>query len=212
MVPPESPRPHIMVFPFPAQGHLLPLLDLTHQLCLHGVNVSVVVTPGNLQYLSLLLSAHPSSVTPIVFPFPSHPSLFPGVENVKDIGNSGNLPIMASLRQLREPFILWFRSHQNPPVALISDFFLGWTYDLCNQIGIRRFAFFSSGAFLASVLQFCFNNIDIVSSTDPVHFLDLPGAPVFKEEHLPSLVRRSLRSPSPDLDELFELQLRFQHG
>ncbi|CAH8264660.1 unnamed protein product [Arabidopsis lyrata] len=197
---PETPKLHIMVFPFPAQGHLLPLLDLTHQLCLHGVDVSVLVTTGNLQYLSPLLSAHPSSaVTPIVFPFPSHPSLPPGVENVKDIGNSGSLPIIASLRQLRDPIIHWFRSHQNPPVALISDFFLGWTHDLCNQIGIPRFAFFSSGALLASVLQFCFKNIDIDKSTDPVHFLDLPGSPVFKEEHLPSVVRRCLGSPSPDI-------------
>ncbi|EOA27102.1 hypothetical protein CARUB_v10023200mg [Capsella rubella] len=199
MVVTETPKPHIMVFPFPAQGHLLPLLDLTHQLCLQGVNVSVVVTTGNLQYLSPLLSAHPSSVSPIVLPFPSHPSLPPGVENVKDIGNSGNLPIIASLRQLRDPIIEWFCSHPNPPVALISDFFLGWTHELCNQIGVPRFAFFSSGPYLAAVLEFCFDNIDVVKSTDPVHFLDLPGSPVFKEEHLPSVVRRCLRSPSPDI-------------
>ncbi|KAL1196623.1 UDP-glycosyltransferase 89A2 [Cardamine amara subsp. amara] len=191
--------PHIVVFPFPAQGHLLPLLDLTHQLCLRGVNVSVIVTPGNLTYLSPLLSAHPSSVTSVVFPFPPHPSLSPGVENVKDVGNSGNLPIMASLRQLREPIIHWFRSHPNPPVALISDFFLGWTHDLCNQIGIPRFAFFSISFFLVSVIQFCFENIDQIKSTDPIHLLDLPRAPIFKEKHLPSVVRRCLQTPSPDL-------------
>ncbi|CDY62770.1 BnaC04g44310D [Brassica napus] len=179
MVPPET-RPHIMVFPFPAQGHLLPLLDLTHQLCLRGVNVSVIITPQNLQHLSPLLSAHPSS-------------------NVKDLGNSGSLPIMASLRQLRDPITLWFRSHQTPPVALVSDFFLGWTHDLCHQIGIPRFAFFSSGPFLASVLQFCFDNIKS-RTKDPVRFSDLPGAPVFEEEHLPSVFRRSLQSPSRDLE------------
>ncbi|XP_010509811.1 PREDICTED: UDP-glycosyltransferase 89A2-like [Camelina sativa] len=199
MVVPETPRPHIVVFPYPAQGHLLPLLDLTHQLCLGGINVSVVVTTGNLQYLSPLISAHPSSVTPIVFPFPSHPSLPPGVENVKDIGNAGNLPMIASLRQLRDPIIQWFRSHQTPPVALISDFFLGWTHELCDQLGVPRFAFFSSGPYLASVLEFCFGNIDVLKSTDPVHLLDLPGSPVFKVEHLPSVVRLCLRSPSPDI-------------
>ncbi|CAN6834571.1 unnamed protein product [Brassica oleracea] len=198
MVPPET-RPHMMVFPFPAQGHLLPLLDLTHQLCLRGVNVSVIITPQNLQYLSPLLSAHPSSVTSVVFPFPPHPSLPPGVENVKDLGNSGSLPIMSSLRQLRDPITLWFRSHQSPPVALVSDFFLGWTHDLCHQIGIPRFAFFSSGPFLASVLQFCFDNIKS-RTKDPVRFSDLPGAPVFEEDHLPSVFRRSLQSPSRDLE------------
>ncbi|AED90611.1 UDP-glycosyltransferase 89A2 [Arabidopsis thaliana] len=203
----NSKPPHIVVFPFPAQGHLLPLLDLTHQLCLRGFNVSVIVTPGNLTYLSPLLSAHPSSVTSVVFPFPPHPSLSPGVENVKDVGNSGNLPIMASLRQLREPIINWFQSHPNPPIALISDFFLGWTHDLCNQIGIPRFAFFSISFFLVSVLQFCFENIDLIKSTDPIHLLDLPRAPIFKEEHLPSIVRRSLQTPSPDLESIKDFSM-----
>ncbi|XP_024016735.1 UDP-glycosyltransferase 89A2 [Eutrema salsugineum] len=195
-------KPHIMVFPYPAQGHLLPLLDLTHQLCLRGLIVSVVVTPKNLQYLSPLLSAHPSSVTPVVFPFPPHPSLRPGVENVKDLGNSGNLPIMVSLRQLREPIILWFRSHRNPPVAVISDFFLGWTNGLCNQLCIPRFVFFSSGAFLASVLQFCFDNIETIrtTTTGEIRFSGLPREPVFKEEDLPSVVRRLVQSPSPDFE------------
>ncbi|KAL0717137.1 hypothetical protein Bca4012_066459 [Brassica carinata] len=198
----ESSKLHIVVFPFPAQGHLLPLLDLTHHLCLRvGVTVSVIVTPGNLTYLSPLLSAHPTSVSSVVFPFPPHPSLPSGVENVKDVGNSGNLPIMASLRRLREPITLWFRSHPNPPVALISDFFLGWTHDLCDQIGVPRFAFFSISSFLVSVLRFCFENIDRIGSTDPVHLLDLPRSPIFKEEHLPSVFRRCLQAPSPDILE-----------
>ncbi|KAG2304921.1 hypothetical protein Bca52824_033572 [Brassica carinata] len=90
-------KPHIMVFPYPAQGHLLPLLDLTHQLiCLHGdITVSII-----------------------------NPSLPLGVENVKDIGPSGNPLIMASIRQLREPIVSWLSSHLNTPVAIISDFFL----------------------------------------------------------------------------------------
>ncbi|CAN8257254.1 unnamed protein product [Cochlearia groenlandica] len=203
----ERSQPHILVFPFPAQGHLLPLLDLTHQLCLRGITVSVVVTPGNLTYLSPLLSAHPTTVSTVVFPFPPHPSLPSGVENVKDVGNSGNLPIMSSLRQLRDPIILWFRSHRNPPVALISDFFLGWTHDLCDQIGIPRFAFFSISSFLVSVIQFCFENIERIKSTDPIHLLDLPRSPIFKEEHLPSIVRRCLRTPSPDLESIRDFSM-----
>ncbi|KAF3515434.1 hypothetical protein F2Q69_00009950 [Brassica cretica] len=96
-------KPHIMVFPYPAQGHLLPLLDLTHQLCLHGnVTVSIIVTPKNLPHLSPLLSAHPSAVSAVTLPLPHSLS---GVENVKDLGCTPH--IMASLRQLREPIINW---------------------------------------------------------------------------------------------------------
>ncbi|XP_010545580.1 PREDICTED: LOW QUALITY PROTEIN: UDP-glycosyltransferase 89A2 [Tarenaya hassleriana] len=198
---PGNSKPHIVVFPYPAQGHMLPLLDLTHQLCRRGLAVSVVVTTGNLRFLSPLLSAHSSeSISAVSFPFPPHPSLPSGVENVQDVGNSGNYPIMASLRELREPIINWFRAHPNPPVAFVSDFFLGWTNDLCRQIGIPRFAFFSSGALLAAVVKFCFDNIDLVKSTEPIRFLDLPRTPVFKKEHIPTTVRRYIHSPSPELE------------
>lgn len=195
-------KPHIMVFPYPAQGHLLPLLDLTHQLCLHDLTVSIIVTPKNLPYLSPLLSAHPSAVSAVILPFPRHPSLPPGVENVKDLGCSGNLPIMSALRQLREPIINWLSSHPNPPVALISDFFLGWT----NDLAIPRFAFFSSGAFLASILNFVSDKLHLFESTEPVCLSELPCFPVFKTEHLPSLTPQS---PSQDLESVKNTTMNF---
>ncbi|KAK1387378.1 hypothetical protein POM88_015556 [Heracleum sosnowskyi] len=52
---------HILVFPFPAQGHMLPLLDLTHQLLLHGLTITILITPKNKPILDPLLSTHPSS-------------------------------------------------------------------------------------------------------------------------------------------------------
>ncbi|MBA0871865.1 hypothetical protein Goshw_000842 [Gossypium schwendimanii] len=150
----SNPHPHILVFPYPAQGHMLPLLDLTHQLALHGLTITILVTPKNLPFLSPLLSSHPSSITPLVFPFPSHPLIPPGVEHVKDVGNCGNRLIMAALGKLEDPLFNWFNSQSNPPVAIISDFFL-------------------------------------------VEFGHLPGSPVFKQEHLPSLFKLYKRS-DPD--------------
>ncbi|KFK35869.1 hypothetical protein AALP_AA4G047400 [Arabis alpina] len=205
--PPETKRsvlkPHILVFPYPAQGHLLPLLDLTHQLCLNGFTISIIITPKNLPYLSPLLNTHPSAVSAVIFPFPGHPSLPPGVENVKELGCSGNILIMASLRQLQEPILNWLSSHPNPPVAMISDFFLGWTKDL----RIPRFAFFSSGAFLASVLHYVSDKRHVFESTEPVSLLDLPHSPVFKTEHLPSLIPQS--PSSQDLESVKDTTMNF---
>ncbi|KAA8532838.1 hypothetical protein F0562_033045 [Nyssa sinensis] len=90
---------HILVFPYPAQGHMLPMLDLTHQLAVRGLAITVLITPKNLPTLNPLLSSHPSIQT-LVFPFPHHPSLPSGVENVRDVGNSGNRPIMNALGHL----------------------------------------------------------------------------------------------------------------
>ncbi|KAK9934901.1 hypothetical protein M0R45_022030 [Rubus argutus] len=73
-------HPHILVYPYPAQGHMLPLLDLTNQLALGGLTITIVVTPKNLPMLTPLLSTHPSIQT-LVLPFPAHPKIPPGVEN-----------------------------------------------------------------------------------------------------------------------------------
>uniref|UniRef100_A0A0D3CPY9 Glycosyltransferase n=1 Tax=Brassica oleracea var. oleracea TaxID=109376 RepID=A0A0D3CPY9_BRAOL len=176
----KSLKPHIMVFPYPAQGHLLPLLDLTHQLCLHGdIAVSIIVKPKNLPYLSPLLTAHPSAVSAVTFP------------SLRVLHSL--LALKTSKTSLREPIVNWLSSHPNPPVAIISDFFLGWTKDL----GIPRFAFFNSGAFLASILHFFSDKLHLFESTEPVCLSDLPRSPVFKIEHLPSLVPQS-----PSLQDL----------
>ncbi|KAB1224937.1 UDP-glycosyltransferase 89A2 [Morella rubra] len=185
----SSRLPHILVFPYPAQGHMLPLLDLTHQLSLRGLSITILVTPKNLPTLTPLLSAQPSIQT-LVLPFPPNPNIPQGVENVKDLGFGGNLPIMVALRDLYDPILQWFRSHPSPPVAIISDFFLGWTLKLAHQLGIPRIAFYSSGAFLATVLEYLWRNAPTFPHDQPVvHLPDLPRSPSLKQEHLPSVFR-----------------------
>ncbi|XP_076895941.1 UDP-glycosyltransferase 89A2-like [Bidens hawaiensis] len=179
---------HILVFPFPAQGHMLPLLDLTHYLATHGLTITILVTPKNLPILNPLLDSSPSIQT-LVLPFPPHPSLPAGVENVKDIGNHANAPIINSLAKLQDPITQWFNSHSNPPVAILSDFFLGWTHHLADKLGIHRICFFSSGAFLTAVLDYSCRNISVVRSQSITVFHELPDSPSFSWYHLPSVIR-----------------------
>ncbi|KAM7484470.1 hypothetical protein LguiA_000479 [Lonicera macranthoides] len=187
----SSPRPHILVFPYPAQGHMLPILDLTHQLALRGLTITILITPKNLPILTPLLSTHPSTIHTLIFPFPHHPSLPSTVENVKDIGNSANVLIINALGKLHLHIIQWFMSHPKPPVALLSDFFLGWTQHLAHQLSIPRICFYSSGPFLSSVLGFLWDHINgLPSDTCLIHFTDLPRSPSFPTDHLPSVFRR----------------------
>ncbi|XWS64146.1 hypothetical protein CRYUN_Cryun06bG0161700 [Craigia yunnanensis] len=192
-----NPQTHILVFPYPAQGHMLSLLDLTHQLSLRSLTITILITPKNLPFLSSLLSSHPFSITPLVLPFPSHPLIPPGVEHVKDLGNTGNFPIMSALGKLHDPLVNWFNSHPNPPVAILSDFFFGWTEHLATRLGIPRITFFSSGPFLPSVFDYIWNNVEKVKSLSEVEFSHLPGSPIFKQEHLPSVFKHYKRS-DPD--------------
>ncbi|KAG8382998.1 hypothetical protein BUALT_Bualt05G0138100 [Buddleja alternifolia] len=180
---------HILVFPFPAQGHMLPLLDLTHQLSIRGLTITILVTPKNVPILNPLLLSNPSIQT-LVLPLPSHPSIPPGLENVKDIGNHGNIPIITALSKLQEEIILWFKSHSNPPVAILSDFFLGWTHDVATRIGVPRIVFYSSGAFAVAVFDHLWENCEDVECGAEIKFHDLPRTPRFAWEQVPSLYRR----------------------
>ncbi|KAL2546587.1 UDP-glycosyltransferase 89A2 [Forsythia ovata] len=180
---------HILVFPYPAQGHMLPLLHLTYHLSIRGVSITILVTPKNLPILTPLLSTNPSIQT-LVFPFPEHPQIPPGVENVKDIGNHGNIPIILALSKLQGQIIRWFESHSNPPVAILSDFFLGWTHHLAQKIGIPRIAFYSSGAFLTACFDRVWRNPDALNPGSEIKFEDMPNAPRFPWDQVPSLFRR----------------------
>ncbi|KAL3501567.1 hypothetical protein ACH5RR_036016 [Cinchona calisaya] len=187
---------HVLVFPFPAQGHMLPVLDFTHQLAQHGFAITILVTPKNLPILNPLLSAH-SSIQTLVFPFPHHPSIPCGAENVKDIGNHGTGPIIGALSKLNDQLIQWFKAHHSPPDVILSDFFLGWTQDMAHQIGIPRIAFYTSGAFITSVFYHLWQNIESLVSKNVVNFVDLPKSPSFIWDHLPSVFRR-YRKSDPD--------------
>ncbi|KAJ6357025.1 hypothetical protein OIU78_005006 [Salix suchowensis] len=180
--------PHVLVFPYPAQGHTLPLLDLTHQLSLHNLTITILTTPKNLPTVSPLLSLHPQIQT-LVLPFPSHPLIPAGVENVQELGNYGNLPVIAASTKLYDPIVTWFKSHTNPPVAIISDFFLGWTQHLAQHLNIPGFAFYPSGAFFAGIMNYCWDNMESLKGLGVVDFVGLPRSPSFKEEHLPSSFR-----------------------
>ncbi|CAA2967185.1 UDP-glycosyltransferase 89A2-like [Olea europaea subsp. europaea] len=193
---------HILVFPYPAQGHMLSLLHLTHQLSIRGVAITILVTPKNISILTQLLSANPAIQT-LVLPFPEHPKIPTGVENVKDIGNHGNGPIILALSKLEGQLIKWFKSHSNPPVAILSDFFLGWTHHLAEKIRIPRIAFYSSGAFLTACFDSLWRNPEAVNPRSEIKFEDLPNAPSFPWDQVPSLFRRYKEAESdPDLELL----------
>ncbi|XP_061341412.1 flavonol 3-O-glucosyltransferase UGT89B1 [Gastrolobium bilobum] len=174
--------PHVLVIPFPAQGHMIPLLDLTHKLATNGSNltITVVTTPKNQTLLTHLLSSHPS-IHPLIFPFPFHPSIPPGIENAKDMPHSIR-PIMFSLSKLHDPLLQWFKSHPSPPQYIISDMFCGWTQNLASELGIRRLVFSPSGAFALSTMYFLWKELPKRTNdneNDIVSFHKLPNSPTY---------------------------------
>ncbi|KAL7161119.1 hypothetical protein ACSBR2_041721 [Camellia fascicularis] len=173
---------HVLVFPYPAPGHVMPLLDLTNQLATHGLTITILVTPKNLSILSPLLSKHPSIKT-LVLPFPAHPSLPTGAENVKDLPPIAFPAIMRSMHQLFTPILHWFQNHPSPPVAIVSGMLLWWTHQLACQLGIRRFMFSSSGAMPMSIIyslrRYPPENDDLNDQNRLISLSRIPNSPIY---------------------------------
>ncbi|CAL5442020.1 unnamed protein product [Camellia sinensis] len=183
---------HVLVFPFPAQGHMIPLLDLTHQLASRGLTITILITSKNLSLLNPLLSRNPTIQT-LILPFPAHPSIPSGVENVKDMPPNGFRAMIPAMGELYNPLLNWFQNHPSPPVAIVSDMFLGWTHHLACQLSIRRLVFFPSGAMALSVAysMWC----DLPKRDDPnddnalISFAKVPNSPIYPWWQLSALYR-----------------------
>ncbi|XP_050221342.1 flavonol 3-O-glucosyltransferase UGT89B1 [Mercurialis annua] len=174
-----SSKTHILVFPFPAQGHLIPLLDLTHNLANHGLTITILLTPKNVSFVNPLLSIHPSIKT-LVFPFPTNSSIPAGVENCKDLPGEFFPIMIRTLGDLYHPLLSWFKSHPSPPVAILSDMFLGWTEFLANELKIPRIVFSPSGAMALSVIYYLWRDMPGKrEENDVVLFSGMPNCPKY---------------------------------
>ncbi|PPR86943.1 hypothetical protein GOBAR_AA33744 [Gossypium barbadense] len=140
---------HILTIPFPAAGHILPHIDFIHQLLLRGLKVTILVTPKNLHFLNPILSLYSSSnnIETLVLPFPSHPSIPPGVENMVGFPISFGPIFMEAMAELYNPLFQWFQTHPSPPVAIISDMLLSsWVNTLSSNLNIHHLTFMVTNA------------------------------------------------------------------
>ncbi|KAK6921072.1 UDP-glucuronosyl/UDP-glucosyltransferase [Dillenia turbinata] len=181
---------HVLMFPYPSSGHIIPLLDLSHHLAKRGLSIAFLITPPNLPLLQPLLSSHPSSIHPLIL---SPPEPTTGTSSPPGLSHK-----LLALRQLRNPVIEWFHSHPSPPVAIISDFFLGWTQELSAELGIPRLVFCPSGAFGISVYNSVWRdfptNATDISNDDEIEdsmvtLSDVPSSPAYPWWQLYGILR-----------------------
>ncbi|XP_020240195.2 flavonol 3-O-glucosyltransferase UGT89B1 [Cajanus cajan] len=164
---------HVLAYPFPSSGHVIPLLDLTKALLSRGVQVTLLITPNN---QPLLPTNFPPNLHTLILPEP----LFPNPNQNRLVA------IVTFMRQHHYPIILdWAQAQAQatPPSAILSDFFLGWTHLLARDLHVPRLVFSPSGAFALSVVYSLWR--DLPRNDTPqgpnavVSFPNLPNSPVF---------------------------------
>ncbi|OEL33096.1 UDP-glycosyltransferase 90A2 [Dichanthelium oligosanthes] len=162
-----SGRDHVVIFPFMAKGHMLPLLHFATALSVHhgGLHVTLVTTPGNAAFARSRL---PASVSIVALPFPSLPPVPAGVESTDALPcPSLHLAFLRATALLRAPFAEFLASLPSPPLALVSDFFLGFTRRAAADAGVRRIVFNGMSCFASAICK-------ALAATPPASFE--PGA------------------------------------
>ncbi|VVA90147.1 unnamed protein product [Arabis nemorensis] len=138
-------KPHVLVVPFPQTGHMVPHLDLTHQILLRGATVTVLVTPQTSPYLDTLRSLHsPETLKTLTLPFPSHPLIPSGVETLQQLPLQALPYMFEALSRLHDPLVD-FISRQPPSdlpdVILGSSFLSPWINKVADAFSIKSICF-----------------------------------------------------------------------
>ncbi|KAL5566582.1 hypothetical protein UlMin_029746 [Ulmus minor] len=144
---------NVVMFPFMAQGHIIPFLALALQIeRKKGYSVIFINTPQNIKKLQSSIPPK-SSIRLLEIPFSSSDhGLPPGVENTDALPYSQVLTLIEASTSLKPSFekILRDLVGQNgglKPLCVIADIFLGWTATVSKEMGIFHAIFSGCGGF-----------------------------------------------------------------
>ncbi|KAK3412341.1 hypothetical protein EUGRSUZ_I01120 [Eucalyptus grandis] len=140
----ESNRLHISFLPLPAQGHMIPMIDIAKAFATRGAKITVITSPAFAAIFSkqieranqLGLEFHVQTVK-----FPSTEVGMPeGWENTDATAYSQNQPKFGeALSLLREPVLRILEKHRTD--CLVTDFFFAWATDVAARLKIPRLVF-----------------------------------------------------------------------
>ena len=170
---------HIVVLPYPSQGHINPLLQFAKRLVSKGVKATLATT----YYTVKSISAAHIGVEPISDGFDE--GGFSQAGNVdfylKSFRDSGS-------RTLSE-LIQKFRDSSTPVNCVVYDSFLPWALDVAKQHGIDGAAFFTNSATVCSIFSHIHHGLLALPLTPEVTPLLLPGLPPLNFRDLPTFLR-----------------------
>ncbi|KAJ0975001.1 hypothetical protein J5N97_016966 [Dioscorea zingiberensis] len=137
-------KPHAVCIPFPAQGHMTPMLKLAKLLHSHGFHITFINTEYN--HKRLLKSRLPSSSLELSedFIFETIPDGLPpsdedGTQDIPSLCESLALNCSSLFKDLLSRL-------SSPATFIISDVFMGFTSEAAVDLGIPLALFWSASA------------------------------------------------------------------
>nr|XP_027098278.1 UDP-glycosyltransferase 83A1-like isoform X1 [Coffea arabica] len=136
--------PHVLAIPYPAQGHVLPLMELA--LCLVKSSIKVTFVNTEFDHKRVIESLSGEGNVPDMMHLVSIPD---GLESWEDRNDLGKLTktifrvMPAKLEALMEKIN---ESETEKITCLITDESMGWALEIAKKMGVKAVAFWPAAA------------------------------------------------------------------
>ncbi|KAJ1418911.1 UDP-glycosyltransferase family, conserved site [Sesbania bispinosa] len=178
----QAPKLHFVLFPFMAQGHMIPMMDVAKLLVQHNAIVTIVTTPRNAPRFTSIVARYIESgfqIRLVQLQFPCKEGGIPdGCENVDMLPSLDmTLRFFNATKFLQQPVEKLFEELTPPPSCIISDMCLPFTIHIAKKFNIPRISFIGVSCFYL----LCLHNLRIYdvmdrTTTESEYFV-LPGIP-----------------------------------
>lgn len=172
---------HVVLFPFPGQGHLSAFMSVAGLLrsALPDVAITLVSTPRNVAALraSSTAASLSSSLGFHALPFtPADHGLPAGCESSDTIPASRILDLLEAFETLQPAFDDFVAGATAAgDVCVVSDTFTAWTVTVARRCGCAHAFFTSCGAFGSSIVQSLWSHLPVrPDPTGRVHLREYP--------------------------------------
>nr|WBA33390.1 UGT73CD1 [Iris tectorum] len=145
-------KPHFVLVPFLAQGHMIPMVDMAHLLASRGATVSFVTTPVNAARIKPVVEGARDAGLPIRFIEFKIPCEEAGVpEGCESFDLLPSLdfyqPLFIAICMLREPLKLYLEEAKPRPSCMIADNCNWWTSEVARELNMPRLVFHGPSCF-----------------------------------------------------------------
>ncbi|KAG0484584.1 hypothetical protein HPP92_008663 [Vanilla planifolia] len=175
-------KPHLVLVPFMAQGHMIPAVDMASLLAVAGTDVTFITTPVNAARIRPAIDRVESAGLSIRFVeinFPTAEAGLPaGLENIDLITSADQfLPFMESLSFLKKGLKLHLLEANPAPDCIIFDSLSSWAADVAQSLGLPHLIFYGPSCFfiLCSILLKRSQVLDTIA--DDSETFVIPGLP-----------------------------------
>ncbi|KAM3337642.1 UDP-glycosyltransferase 74E2 [Capsicum galapagoense] len=166
-------KDHVLVLPFPMQGHINPMVQFSKRLASSGVKVTILI----IESICKNMPKASGSINIESIPHDDSPP-----ENIDKSFEWFHVLVSKTLTKIIEKL-----SYSEYPVkVLVYDSISTWAIDIAHQLGLKGAAFFTQSCSISAIYYHMDPEISKIPLDGSV--VSLPSLPLLEKEELPSFI------------------------